>query len=193
MMQQEQEIAPIKDHFGRLLKDLRISVIDQCNFRCTYCMPKEIFGKDYAFLPENELLSFDEIVRLAETFAGLGVDKIRITGGEPLMRKNLDQLIKRLIDIPGIQDIALTTNAVFLPKQAKKLKEAGLQRVNVSLDAIEDEVFKQINGKGVITLPVLKGIDRKSTRLNSSHVAISYAVFCLKKKKKIEEHEIKQK
>ena len=159
MMQQEQEITPIKDHFGRLLKDLRISVIDQCNFRCTYCMPKEIFGKDYAFLPENELLSFDEIVRLAETFARLGVDKIRITGGEPLMRKNLDQLIKRLIDIPGIQDIALTTNAVFLPKQAKKLKEAGLQRVNVSLDAIEDEVFKQINGKGVITLPVLKGIE----------------------------------
>lgn len=155
----QKEITPIKDHFGRLLKDLRISVIDQCNFRCNYCMPKEIFGKDYAFLPENELLSFDEITRLAESFARLGVDKIRITGGEPLMRKNLDQLIKRLIEIPGIKDIALTTNAVFLSKQAIKLKEAGLQRINVSLDAIEDDVFKQINGKGVVTLPVLKGID----------------------------------
>src|SRR5690625_7080026 len=99
-------------------------------------MPKELFGKNYAFLPENELLSFDEVVRLVETFAGLGVDKIRITGGEPLMRKNLDQLIKRLIDIPGIQDIALTTNAVFLPKQAKKLKEAGLQRVNVDRKSV---------------------------------------------------------
>src|SRR5690625_3111815 len=92
--QQEQELTPIKDHFGRLLKDLRTSVIDQCNVRCNYCMPKEIFGKDYAVLPKSELLSFDEIVRLAETFAELGVDKIRITGGEPLMRKNLDQLIR---------------------------------------------------------------------------------------------------
>lgn len=158
-MQNQEKITPIKDHFGRMLKDLRISVTDQCNFRCTYCMPKEIFGEDYVFLPESELLSFDEMIRLAETFAELGVDKIRITGGEPLMRRDLDQLVARLTQIPGIKDIALTTNAVFLPKQAKKLKDAGLQRVNVSLDGIEDEVFKQINGKGVIALPVLKGIE----------------------------------
>ncbi|WP_226376902.1 GTP 3',8-cyclase MoaA [Oceanobacillus halotolerans] len=151
--------TPIKDHFGRTLKDLRISVIDQCNLRCTYCMPKEIFGEDYPFLPESELLSFDEIVRLAESFAKLGVEKIRITGGEPLMRKDLDQLIARLTKISGIKDIALTTNGIFLPKKAKKLKEAGLQRVNISLDAIEDDAFKEINGKGVVTLPVLKGIE----------------------------------
>lgn len=149
----------IKDHFGRKLQDLRISVIDQCNFRCTYCMPKEIFGKDYQFLPQSELLSFDEIVRIAETFAALGVNKIRLTGGEPLMRKNLEQLISRLVKIPGIDDIALTSNAVLLVKKAKQLKEAGLKRVNISLDAIEDDVFKEINGKGVVTLPVLKGID----------------------------------
>ncbi|WP_164669219.1 GTP 3',8-cyclase MoaA [Virgibacillus doumboii] len=151
--------APVKDHFGRVLKDLRISVIDKCNFRCTYCMPKEIFGSDYVFLSEEELLSFDEIVRLAKTFAKLGVEKIRITGGEPLMRRNLDQLIKQLADIPGINDIALTTNGVFLPKQAQKLKAAGLKRVNISLDAIEDDVFKEINGKGVGSRPVLKGIE----------------------------------
>ncbi|RYG74000.1 GTP 3',8-cyclase MoaA [Lentibacillus lipolyticus] len=155
----QQKSAPIKDHFGRVLKDLRISVIDQCNFRCTYCMPKEIFGKDYVFLSEDELLSFDEIIRLAKIFAELGVEKIRITGGEPLMRRDLDKLIAELAQIPGINDIALTTNGVFLPKMAKKLKAAGLKRVNLSLDAIEDEVFKEINGKGVVTRPVLKGIE----------------------------------
>src|SRR5699024_10758372 len=151
--------VPIKDHFGRPLKDLRISVIDQCNLRCKYCMPKEIFGDDYPFLPENELLSFDEITRLARIFAQLGVEKIRITGGEPLMRKNLEVLIAELTAIPGIKDIALTTNGIFLPKRAKKLKQAGLKRVNISLDAIDDEVFKLINGRGVVTLPVLKGIE----------------------------------
>lgn len=155
----EKEATPVKDHFGRLLKDLRISVIDKCNFRCVYCMPKEIFGDDYPFLPESELLSFDEIVRLADSFAKLGVDKIRITGGEPLMRKDIDKLIAKLLKIPGIKDIALTTNGVLLAKRAKRLKEAGLNRVNLSLDGIQDEVFKQINGRGVGTLPVLKGIE----------------------------------
>lgn len=154
-----EEMEPIKDHFGRSLKDLRISVIDQCNFRCVYCMPKEIFGEDYPFLSKSELLSFDEIVRLAETFAQLGVEKIRITGGEPLLRKNLDQLIARLLDIPGIKDIALTTNGILLAKRAEKLKAAGLNRVNLSLDAIEDEVFQQVNGRSVGTLPVMKGIE----------------------------------
>ncbi|MFD2749444.1 GTP 3',8-cyclase MoaA [Virgibacillus siamensis] len=153
-----QQNSPVKDQFGRVLKDLRISVIDKCNLRCTYCMPKEIFGEDYVFLPEEELLRFEEITRLARSFASLGVEKIRITGGEPLMRRDLDQLIAELINIPGIKDIALTTNGILLPKKAKKLKEAGLKRVNISLDAIEDDVFKQINGKGVVTLPVLKGI-----------------------------------
>ncbi|MBM7552989.1 GTP 3',8-cyclase MoaA [Thalassobacillus pellis] len=153
------ETQYIKDQYKRPMKDLRISVIDQCNFRCTYCMPAEIFGEDYRFLPFNELLSFDEIVRLAEIFAKLGTEKIRITGGEPLMRKNLDQLIARLYEIDGINDIAITTNGVFLVKQAKKLKAAGLDRVNLSLDAIEDEVFKEINGRNVNTKPVLKGIE----------------------------------
>lgn len=153
------EITPVKDHFGRLLKDLRISVIDQCNLRCTYCMPKEIFGDDYPFLPESELLDFDEIARLAEAFVELGVNKIRLTGGEPLMRRNLHKLIKKLTAIDGINDIALTTNGIFLPRDAKKLKEAGLERVNISLDAIDDEVFQEINGRGIGTKPVLKGIE----------------------------------
>ncbi|WP_246206594.1 GTP 3',8-cyclase MoaA [Virgibacillus ihumii] len=153
-----QQNSPVKDQFGRVLKDLRISVIDKCNLRCTYCMPKEIFGEDYVFLPEDELLRFEEITRLARSFAALGVEKIRITGGEPLMRRDLDKLIGELVKIPGIKDIALTTNGILLPKKAKRLKDAGLKRVNISLDAIEDDVFKQINGKGVVTLPVLKGI-----------------------------------
>ncbi|HLR14674.1 MAG TPA: GTP 3',8-cyclase MoaA [Bacillota bacterium] len=151
--------AAITDHFGRALKDLRISVIDQCNLRCTYCMPKEIFGDDYAFLPESELLRYEEITRLARSFAALGVNKIRLTGGEPLMRKDLHKLVEELTTIDGIDDIALTTNAFFLPRDAQKLKDSGLERVNISLDAIEDDVFKKINGRGVVTLPVLKGIE----------------------------------
>ncbi|MFD1017957.1 GTP 3',8-cyclase MoaA [Thalassobacillus hwangdonensis] len=149
----------VTDQLQRPIRDLRISVIDQCNFRCSYCMPAEVFGEDYRFLPFNELLSYDEIVRLAEIFAELGTEKIRITGGEPLMRRNLDELIARLKRIEGINDVAVTTNAVFLTKQAEKLKAAGLDRVNVSLDAIEDDVFKRINGRHVKTLPVLKGIE----------------------------------
>ncbi|WP_405027652.1 GTP 3',8-cyclase MoaA [Lentibacillus songyuanensis] len=154
-----EQTAPITDVFDRALRDLRISVIDKCNFRCTYCMPKEIFGDDYAFLPESELLNFEEIIRVATSFANLGVEKIRITGGEPLLRKNLDQLIAKLIAIDGITDIALTTNGILLPKRAAKLKEAGLKRVNISLDAIEDEVFTKINGRGVPIRPVLRGIE----------------------------------
>ncbi|WP_163530209.1 GTP 3',8-cyclase MoaA [Halobacillus ihumii] len=149
----------VLDKYDRPMKDLRISVIDQCNFRCTYCMPAEIFGDDYRFMPTEELLSFDEIVRLVEIFAKFGTEKVRLTGGEPLMRKNMDQLVARLKQIDGIKDIAITTNAIFLVKQAQKLKEAGLNRVNVSLDAIEDEVFQQTNGRGIKTSPVLKGIE----------------------------------
>lgn len=153
------KIEPIKDHFGRPLKDIRISVTDKCNLRCVYCMPKEIFGDDHVFLPESELLSFGEITRLAEKFAQLGVNKIRLTGGEPLMRKNLENLIEKLTKIEGIDDIALTSNAFLLPRKAQALKDAGLQRVNISLDAIEDDVFKKINGRNVATLPALKGIE----------------------------------
>ncbi|HEQ3526213.1 TPA: GTP 3',8-cyclase MoaA [Bacillus cereus] len=148
----------VKDFFGRPLQDLRISVIDRCNFRCTYCMPEEIFGPDYAFLKDEFLLTFDEIERLAKLFVNIGVRKIRITGGEPLLRKDLAKLIARLVKIDGLIDIGLTTNAIHLTKQAKALKEAGLHRVNVSLDAIDDDIFKNINGRNINTKPVIKGI-----------------------------------
>ena len=148
----------VKDFFGRPLQDLRISVIDRCNFRCTYCMPAEIFGPEYAFLKDEFLLTFDEIERLAKLFVSIGVRKIRLTGGEPLLRKDLTKLIARLVKIDGLIDIGLTTNAVHLTKQAKALKEAGLHRVNVSLDAIDDDIFKNINGRNINTKPVIKGI-----------------------------------
>ncbi|QIW21781.1 GTP 3',8-cyclase MoaA [Bacillus thuringiensis] len=148
----------VTDFFGRPLQDLRISVIDRCNFRCTYCMPAEVFGPDYAFLKDEFLLTFDEIERLAKLFISIGVRKIRLTGGEPLLRKDLTKLIARLVKIEGSVDIGLTTNAIHLTKQAKALKEAGLHRVNVSLDAIDDDVFKDINGRNINTKPVIKGI-----------------------------------
>lgn len=149
----------MKDSLERPLQDLRISVIDRCNFRCTYCMPAEVFGPDYAFLKEELLLTFDEIERLARLFISMGVNKIRLTGGEPLLRKDLSTLIARLTNLEGLQDIGLTTNGIHLAKQAKALKEAGLKRVNISLDAIEDHVFQKINGRNVSTKPVLKGIE----------------------------------
>ncbi|MCU5533657.1 GTP 3',8-cyclase MoaA [Bacillus cereus] len=149
----------MKDSLKRPLQDLRISVIDRCNFRCTYCMPAEVFGPDYAFLQEECLLTFDEIERLARLFISMGVNKIRLTGGEPLLRKDLPKLIARLAKLEGLKDIGLTTNGIHLAKQAKALKEAGLKRVNISLDAIEDRVFQKINGRHVSTKPVLKGIE----------------------------------
>ncbi|MEW9502473.1 GTP 3',8-cyclase MoaA [Jeotgalibacillus marinus] len=151
-------MEPIKDHLSRPLRDIRISVTDQCNFRCSYCMPAEIFGPDFAFLPKEEYLTFDEIYELVLAMGDLGVEKVRLTGGEPLLRKNLHELIAKLNKIESIKDIALTTNAMLLPKYAMKLKEAGLKRVNVSMDAIEEEVFKKMNGRSVSTKPVLKGI-----------------------------------
>ncbi|MBA2872090.1 cyclic pyranopterin phosphate synthase [Anoxybacillus calidus] len=147
------------DRLGRPLRDLRISVTDQCNFRCVYCMPAEIFGPDFRFLHQNELLTVDEMTIIAECFANLGVEKIRITGGEPLLRKDLSVFIERLTKIEGIKDIALTTNGVHLVKWAEILKQAGLQRVNVSLDALDDEVFKKMNGVGVGVALILKGIE----------------------------------
>ncbi|EJS55136.1 GTP 3',8-cyclase MoaA [Bacillus nitratireducens] len=149
----------MRDSLERPLQDLRISVIDRCNFRCTYCMPAEVFGPDYAFLQEEFLLTFDEIERLARLFISMGVNKIRLTGGEPLLRKDLPKLIARLAKLEGLKDIGLTTNGIHLAKQAKVLKDAGLKRVNISLDAIEDHVFQKINGRNVSTKPVLKGIE----------------------------------
>lgn len=146
------------DQLGRPLRDLRISVIDQCNFRCTYCMPAEIFGPEYAFLPRNELLTFDEIERLARIFAEFGATKLRLTGGEPLLRKDLPDLIARLLALPGIEDIALTTNGVLLPRLAAPLRAAGLSRLTVSLDALDPVIFGKMNGRGVSADKVLAGI-----------------------------------
>ncbi|WP_110926551.1 GTP 3',8-cyclase MoaA [Bacillus massiliglaciei] len=151
-------MKPVTDQYARPLRDIRISVIDQCNFRCAYCMPKEIFGPDYPFLPKEEYLSFEEIGALARAAAEIGVEKVRLTGGEPLLRKDLPQLVQILAGIEKIKDIALTTNAVYLPKYAAELKAAGLQRVNISMDAIDDAVFKKMNGRNVGVKPVLKGI-----------------------------------
>ncbi|MFS8629891.1 MAG: GTP 3',8-cyclase MoaA [Bacillales bacterium] len=148
----------IRDTFDRPMRDLRISVIDRCNFRCQYCMPADIFGPDFAFLPKSELLTFDEIERLARIFISLGVEKIRLTGGEPLLRKDLPVLVKKLVSIDGLKDIALTTNGVLLERLAIPLKEAGLKRVNVSLDSLDDELFGKINGRGVGVEKVIKGI-----------------------------------
>jgi GTP 3',8-cyclase len=130
----------LRDSFGRPLRDLRISVTDRCNFRCVYCMPKEVFGKDYAFLERRALLSFEEITRLARVFQRLGIEKLRLTGGEPLVRRNLEQLIGMLSALPGL-DLTLTTNGSILAKKAAALKAAGLQRVTVSLDALDDATF----------------------------------------------------
>ena len=152
----------ITDLFGRPLHDLRISVTDRCNFRCPYCMPAEIFGEAYQFLPKDEILSFEEISRLASLFVDAGVNKLRITGGEPLLRADLPKLIGQLSRIPGADDITLTTNGYLLGQQAVQLAEAGLDRITVSLDSLDDEVFKQMNGRGFGTRRVLDGINRAS-------------------------------
>ncbi|MFB4162306.1 GTP 3',8-cyclase MoaA [Alteribacillus sp. JSM 102045] len=152
-------IAKTTDALQRPLKDLRISVIDRCNFRCRYCMPEEVFGPDFPFLPKDKLLSFEEITRLAKIFVSLGVEKIRVTGGEPLLRKDLPKLIRRLGLIEGISDIGLTTNGSLLTKYAKELKDAGLNRINVSLDSIDNEVFRQMNGGRCDVSTVLEGIE----------------------------------
>ncbi|WP_425453883.1 GTP 3',8-cyclase MoaA [Oceanobacillus arenosus] len=150
----------ITDKFGRPLQDLRISIIDRCNFRCTYCMPKEIFGKDFAFMPKEQLLSFEEIERLAKNFVELGIRKIRLTGGEPLLRRDLPVLIEQLARLHDLEDIALTTNGFLLGALANKLKDAGLHRVNVSLDALDDRAFKEINDSGVGPARILRGITK---------------------------------
>ncbi len=151
-----------KDTRGRPLRDLRISVTDRCNFRCTYCMPKEIFDKDYPYLSHNELLSFEEITRLTKIFASLGVEKIRLTGGEPLLRKNLEVLIEMLAKIRTTADqpldLTLTTNGSILRKKAAALKAAGLHRLTISLDGLNDDVFKKMNDVDFPVTDVLDGI-----------------------------------
>ena len=153
----------LADTRGRLLRDLRISVTDRCNFRCTYCMPKSVFDKDYQFLPKSELLSFEEITRMTRLFAAHGVNKIRLTGGEPLLRKNLEVLIEMLAALKTHDgqplDLTLTTNASLLAKKAKALKAAGLQRVTVSLDSLDEAVFRAMNDVDFPVADVLKGID----------------------------------
>lgn len=156
-------MPPPRDQLGRPLHDLRISVIDQCNLRCTYCMPAEVFGPGYPFLAREKLLTFAEIERLARLFAGLGVAKLRLTGGEPLLRKGLPELIAHLGAIPGIKDVALTTNGLLLPRLAADLKASGLRRVTVSLDALDGDIFGRMNGRGVTADKVRAGIDAALT------------------------------
>ena len=155
------------DTLARPLRDLRISVTDRCNFRCSYCMPSEVFNKDYAYLPQTSLLSFEEIARLARIFVEHGVEKIRLTGGEPLLRKNLEVLIEMLAKMSTATgkplDITLTTNASLLAKKAQSLKDAGLQRVTVSLDAMDDAVFRRMNDVDFPVADVLRGIEVANT------------------------------
>jgi len=148
----------IVDTLGRPVRDLRISVTDRCNFRCTYCMPKSVFGRDYRFMDRKELLSFEEIERVARSFVRQGVEKIRLTGGEPLLRKDLEVLIARLAEIPGLE-LTLTTNASLLERKAVALREAGLDRINVSLDSLDDATFRAMNDVDFPVAEVLAGID----------------------------------
>ena len=148
-----------RDTLGRPLHDLRISVTDRCNFRCVYCMPRAVFGPDHAFLPREELLRFEEITRLVRLFVGLGVRKVRLTGGEPLVRRDLASLVGELAAIEGVEDLTLTTNGVLLPQHATALKAAGLDRVTISLDADDDETFTRMNDARVPVSSVLRGLD----------------------------------
>lgn len=156
-----EETTPV-DRLQRPLRDLRISVTDRCNFRCTYCMPKEVFDKDHAYLPHSALLSFEEITRIARSFVALGVQKIRLTGGEPLLRKNIEALIEQLADLRTPEgkhlDLTLTTNGSLLGRKARSLKDAGLNRVTVSLDGLDDAVFRKMNDVDFPVASVLEGI-----------------------------------
>ncbi len=153
----------LSDALGRPLRDLRISVTDRCNFRCNYCMPKEVFDKNYAYLPHSSLLSFEEITRVARLFVAHGVQKIRLTGGEPLLRKNLEVLIEQLAQLRTVDgkalDLTLTTNGSLLKRKAQTLKDAGLNRVTVSLDGLDDAVFRQMNDVDFPVADVLEGIE----------------------------------
>ena len=146
------------DTLGRPMRDLRISVTDRCNFRCIYCMPKEVFGRDHAFLPRSEILDFAEIERVVRASVGLGVRKVRLTGGEPLVRRDLPELVRRLATIDDVEDLTLTTNASLLAPKARALAESGLHRVTVSLDALDDPTFQRMNDVGFPVARVLDGV-----------------------------------
>ncbi|HET6380716.1 MAG TPA: GTP 3',8-cyclase MoaA [candidate division Zixibacteria bacterium] len=148
-----------RDALDRPLHDLRISVTDRCNFRCVYCMPRAVFGPDHAFLPRAALLTFEEIARLVRIFTALGVEKVRLTGGEPLVRREIETLVAMLAEIPGVRDLTMTTNGSLLPRHARALKAAGLQRVTISLDADDDETFGRLNDAGVPVSAVMAGIE----------------------------------
>ena len=147
------------DTMQRPLRDLRISVTDRCNFRCRYCMPADVFDEDYPYLPKPEILSLEELARLAAIFCSMGVEKLRLTGGEPLLRRGLVDLVGMLAAIPGEHDLALTTNGSVLARYAQKLKAAGLQRVTISMDALDKETFERMNGTGASPERVIEGID----------------------------------
>jgi len=148
----------VLDTLGRPMRDLRISVTDRCNFRCGYCMPREVYGPDHAFLPRAEILSYEEIARVVRAAVELGVRKVRLTGGEPLVRRELETLVGMLADIPGIEDLTLTTNGSLLAPRAQALAEAGLHRITVSLDALDDETFMRMNDARVPVARVLDGM-----------------------------------
>lgn len=149
---------PITDQLNRPLRDLRISVTDRCNFRCTYCMPAEIYGERYRFLPRGDLLTFEEIARVARILVGMGVSKLRLTGGEPLVREEVETLVALLARIDDARDLAMTTNGYLLPQKAQTLKDAGLGRVTVSLDSLDEAVFRRMNGNRASVERVLAGI-----------------------------------
>ncbi len=151
-------MSSVTDTLGRPLRDVRISVTDRCNFRCVYCMPKEVFGRDFQFLGRDKLLTFEEIERVARAFVAHGAEKVRLTGGEPLLRRDLERLVAMLAAIPGL-DLTLTTNGALLPAKAQALRDAGLQRITVSLDSLDDETFQLMNDVDFPVARVLDGID----------------------------------
>ena len=177
MKQSSKSASPTRtpDKFGRFLRDLRISVTDRCNFRCPYCMPAEIFGEKYEFLPRPHILTFEEIERLARLFVVAGVSKIRITGGEPLVRAKLPDLIEKLAKIDGVEDLTLTTNGYLLSKHAADLQAAGLNRLTVSLDSLDDDVFKKMSGRPQGPAKTLEGI-KTAIRLGFSPIKVNVVV-----------------
>ncbi len=152
-------MSPLTDRLDRPLRDLRLSVTDRCNFRCTYCMPKEVFGPGHEFLPRDQLLSFEEMVELVRLFARRGVTKVRITGGEPLLRRGIEDLVGMVAGVPGVEDVTLTTNGSLLARKAASLAAAGLDRVTVSLDAVDDPTFMAMNDVGFPVSTVLEAIE----------------------------------
>lgn len=153
-----EDMNTVSDTFGRRLRDLRISVTDRCNFRCCYCMPRDVFGADFPFMKSSELLTFEEIDRLTKLFAGLGVRKVRLTGGEPLLRHGIERLVEQLIGIDGIDEVAMTTNGSLLAKKARTLRDAGLGRVTVSLDSLDPEIFRAMSDVKLPLDRVIEGI-----------------------------------